>query len=926
MSRSTLTQVYDVASAVGVFDDLEHECGQEGLDIPKKDNGIGDNADEPIDSDLFGLDSLIKQRCVKINEVKCFETPEFPPGFTPNPSINQKDSISCNKSVNGASKQHSRFSLLERLTETIKVGMALGLNMEGCENTLASLIADNGELFMVNFLALQETKLSHIDLWMLRHVWGNSQFDFASTSARVRDASERFGSVLNERQTDIFNEFITNSSLIDISLGGFKFTWTDKSGSKMSKLDPFLISKSFYDVFPHVTYVVLKKGIPDHRPILLKDFKVDFGPTSFRGFISFKKKLQNLKRVIRGWVASKRVDSNMLKLEHQSRLTLIDAKINQDCASEEDFNNRRDSMRILDDLQSMENKDLAQKDKIKWAIEGDENTSFLHGTLKKKRRQLAIKGILKDGDWIEDPIKVNAKFYDHFQIKRAVWDCGRDRAPGPDGFSFKFITTFWDLLKEDVVRFIHEFFHTGSIIKGCNSLFIALILKVSNAKFVNDFRPINLIACQYKIIGKLLANRLSSVIESCISPEKIVFIKGRNILDGPIILNEVMAWYRKRKKTLMVFKFDFEKAFDSLRWDYLDMVMVKLGFGLKWCTWIFSCLHNARSFVLVNGSPTFEFDICRGLRKKDPLTPFLFILAMEGLHMLMCKAEESGEWSWLNTHNLLCMLRCFYLISGLKINVNKSNLLGICVPDETVSDMAYFIGCGAASFPMKYLGVRVGCTMARYSNWNTIIQKFSSKLFLWKAHLLSVGGRLSLIKSVLGHILTYYMSIYPMPSSIIKKLESMRNRFFLGGDIEERKLTLVRWNKCLASKDHGGLGIGSISGLNIGLLFKWIWSRIKQKGIDLLSYCIRKVGDGASTKFWEDIWCGDQALKVLFLAYICSTWTCFVLLRTKFLFKTCVLLLGDILEVVRKWFNSQTYKQRLRILCCWIKAILGIGL
>ncbi|GKE80015.1 RNA-directed DNA polymerase, eukaryota, reverse transcriptase zinc-binding domain protein, partial [Tanacetum coccineum] len=103
----------------------------------------------------------------------------------------------------------------------------------------------------------------------------------------VRDASERFGLVLNERQTNIFNEFITNSSLIDISLGGHRFTWTDKWGFKMSKLDGFLIFESFYDVFPHVIGVVLEKGIHDHRPILLKDFKVDFGPTPFWFFHSW---------------------------------------------------------------------------------------------------------------------------------------------------------------------------------------------------------------------------------------------------------------------------------------------------------------------------------------------------------------------------------------------------------------------------------------------------------------------------------------------------------------------------------------------------------------------------------------------------------------------------------------------------------------
>ena len=91
----------------------------------------------------------------------------------------------------------------------------------------------------------------------------------------------------------------------------------------------------------------------------------------------------------------------------------------------------------------------------------------------------------------------------------------------------------------------------------------------------------------------------------------------------------------------MVFKVDFEKAFDSLRWDYLDLIMDNLGFGGKWRSWIFGCLHNARSSVLVNGSPTSEFDIRRGLRQGDPLSPFLFILAMEGLHMLTCKAVNS---------------------------------------------------------------------------------------------------------------------------------------------------------------------------------------------------------------------------------------------------------------------------------------------
>nr|GEZ93247.1 hypothetical protein [Tanacetum cinerariifolium] len=380
-----------------------------------------------------------------------------------------------------------------------------------------------------------------------------------------------------------------------------------------------------------------------------------------------------------------------------------------------------------------------------------------------------------------------------------------------------------------MIRFVQEFFHYKTFPKGCNSSFIALIPKVSNAKIVSDFCLISLIGCQYKIIGKILANRLNKVIRSCISLVQSAFIKGRNILNGSLILNEVLAWYRKSKKDPMVFKVDFEKAFDSLRWNYLDLVLDKLGFGTKWRSWIFGCLRNARSSVLINGSPTAEFELFR--------------------------------------------------VSGLKINIHKSNVFGVGISDDDVTCMANIIGCGEANLPMKYLGVPVGCNMSRCSNWNAIIQKLSYKLSSWKARLLSVGGRLSLIKSVLGNLPTYYMSIYLMPVLVRNKLESMRNKFFIGGDHEDKKMTWVNWKKCMASRKHGGLGIMSIfgniygfdGGINTapnssskcstrGAILYSIYS-LKQKGMDLLSLCSRNIGNGASTRFWEDTWCGNQTLK-----------------------------------------------------------------
>ncbi|GJX87022.1 RNA-directed DNA polymerase, eukaryota, reverse transcriptase zinc-binding domain protein [Tanacetum coccineum] len=108
------------------------------------------------------------------------------------------------------------------------------------------------------------------------------------------------------------------------------------------------------------------------------------------------------------------------------------------------------------------------------------------------------------------------------------------------------------------------------------------------------------------------------------------------------MLSEVIDWYKKRNKNLMIFKVDFEKAFDSVSWKYLEFILLTLGFGLKWRRWIQACLHSARTSILINGSPSSEFSLYRGLRQGDLLSPFLFILVMEGLHLALKDALHSN--------------------------------------------------------------------------------------------------------------------------------------------------------------------------------------------------------------------------------------------------------------------------------------------
>jgi len=198
------------------------------------------------------------------------------------------------------------------------------------------------------------------------------------------------------------------------------------------------------------------------------------------------------------------------------------------------------------------------------------------------------------------------------EVKAAVWDCDNFKCPGPDGVNFGFIKNFWDILKDDVMRFLVEFHKNGRLAKGINITFIALIPKVDSPQRLNDFRPISLVGSMYKILAKVLTNRLRSVIGSVVSDSQSAFVKGRQILDGILVANEIVDEAHRCKKELILFKVDFEKAYDSVDCGYLDEVMMKMGFPTLWHKWIKECIRTATTSVLVNESPTDEFSLGRG--------------------------------------------------------------------------------------------------------------------------------------------------------------------------------------------------------------------------------------------------------------------------------------------------------------------------
>ena len=197
-------------------------------------------------------------------------------------------------------------------------------------------------------------------------------------------------------------------------------------------------------------------------------------------------------------------------------------------------------------------------------------------------------------------------------------------------------------MKEEVLGFFREFHDQCRFVKNLNMTFLVLIPKKQNVEDFKDLRPISLVGGLYKILAKVLANRIKRVLDKVISKSQNDFVKGRQILDAVLIVNELVDSTMRRKEQGMVCKLDIEKAYDSISWEFVYQVMNRMGFGTWWLSWIKWCISTASFSVIFNGFPASFFPSSKGLRQGDPLSPYLFIIGMEALSCLINRAVEGN--------------------------------------------------------------------------------------------------------------------------------------------------------------------------------------------------------------------------------------------------------------------------------------------
>jgi hypothetical protein len=280
-----------------------------------------------------------------------------------------------------------------------------------------------------------------------------------------------------------------------------------------------------------------------------------------------------------------------------------------------------------------------------------------------------------------------------------------------------------------------------------------------------------------------------------------------------------------------VMKVDLMKAYDSVRWDFVDTMLIKMGFPRTVIDWIMVCVTSCQFSINVNGELAGYFQGGRGLRQGDPLSPYLFVLCMEILSGLFCKmsAIQEFKFHWRckkdkishlcfaddlmifsnGDVNLICMIRTvltkFQDLSGLYPNPNKSDIFLSGVLNAEREQIIHILGFREGELPMKYLGAPFLSSRLKVVYCKGLVDRITSKVQHWTCRTLSYAGRVQLINSVLFSIQVYWASLFLLPGQVIKNVEQIMKSFLWSGSDMRTTGAKVAWDQiCLLKKEGGG--------------------------------------------------------------------------------------------------------------------------
>lgn len=405
------------------------------------------------------------------------------------------------------------------------------------------------------------------------------------------------------------------------------------------------------------------------------------------------------------------------------------------------------------------------------------------------------------------------------ECENALKQMKTNKSPGIDGLPYEFYSCFWTLLGNDLVAVFNSSFSSGRLSFTQRTGLITLLFKKGDKLNTANWRPISLLCTDYKILAKVLTNRLLSVISTVVAPDQVCGVPGRLSSEHLRLLKDIVDHAHSSDVPTAVLSLDQEKAFDRVDWRFMMRVLETMNFGPSFCSWVRLLYTTLFSSVLVNNHVSELFPVTRGVRQGCPLSPLLYILVAEtiGSAIRQCPAIDgfllpdgsrrklfqyaddttvvvSSDTSLLA---LFSLFEKYERATGARLNVAKSHglLLGAW---RSRLDMPISLDWSNVSIPV--LGCDLGPSVE--PNWDVLVGQFQDQLALWQSRELSFHGR-AMIANVLGLSLFWYKaSIFAVPANIITRINKLLFPF-----VWNRKTEYLARATVTQAVPCGGLGV-----------------------------------------------------------------------------------------------------------------------
>ncbi|GMJ00023.1 hypothetical protein HRI_003671500 [Hibiscus trionum] len=705
-----------------------------------------------------------------------------------------------------------------------------------------------------------------------------------------------------------FQSFVFSNALQEVEFKEPRFTWA--RGDLYERLDRCMVNLKWMEYFPNSIVRHLDRIGSDHRPILLcmdlhglpqvaKPFRfvqswqasAEFTPfleKSWDKLLSLDENISNLQQKLPHWQADCIGSLGKRKRRILARLKGIDKALGHRYSrslSEPEKVLKGE----LDDILAMEESEWRQKARCDWIDDGDRNTKYYHAMASGRRKHNTVVCLKDDsGNWVSDPSLLKRAALDFYtklfssegssgyayncrgyfrgfhqrdlsalemvvsreEISSALFQMSPSKAPGIDGFHASFYQKNWSIVGDVVCKTIQRMFSSGVVDPDLNRTLLVLLPKVDSPESISQFQPIGLCTVVYKILSKVVVNRLKPFLPDWITENQTSFVPGRSITDNIVIAQEIIHSMRTRKGKMGWFdiKVDLEKAYDRLEWSFIDDTLSDIGVPDHLRSLIMSCVSSVSTQILWNGDTSDSFKPTRGIHQGDPLSPYLFVLCMERLAQAIQREVDQGTWKAfqfkrngpLISHLFFAddlvlfaeasleqfdvvsrVLREFCECSGHKVSISKTNIffspnIHIAL-QEDISDA---FGFQCVSDLGRYLGVPLIHGRVTKATYRYVIQKVADRLAGWKVSLLSFAGCIVLAKSVLSSIPMYVMQSIRLPRYVCDEIERLIRNFIWGHSNESKGSHAVNWTVVCSPISEGGLGIKRMEHQNSAFLLK----------------------------------------------------------------------------------------------------------